>query len=617
MTELWNRAFALLQKIGKSLMLPVSVLPVAGILLGVGSTFHDHLDQVRLGQVADPWALTVALSGVEPLLGFLDLMAKSGSAIFSSLPLLFALGVVVGLAAGDGVAALAATVGYVVMLATMGVVTSLRGLETKEIMGLPSLDTGVFGGIIIGAAAAFLFNKYYRIQLPPYLGFFAGKRFVPIVTAFAAIGVGVVLSFVWPPIASEIEKFSLWATQENTKLAVFIYGVVERSLLPFGLHHIWNVPFFFQIGSFTTPSGQVVTGDVTRFLEGDPTAGILGGAYLFKMFGLPAAALAIWHCAKPEKRALIGGIMLSAALTSFLTGITEPIEFSFMFVAPALYAMHALLAGCCFVVFNVCGGLIGTTFSHGLIDFMILSSKATRPWLVFALGLPVAALYYTLFRFVITKFDLKTPGREDSSADLAAVDGGAEGAFSRQLVLAFGGRGNITALDACITRLRVTVKDPKLASTDKLKALGASGVMRVGDSLQAIFGPLSENLKTDMEIYLEQAGSEADLSEEERQALISGVTQDAGAQVAVQVQDPEAAVKAERWLKALGGRDNLKEVEAVAVTRVRVKVADSSKVDKLALESDGVQAVMELSEGVFHLITGPASGSHARALKAG
>ncbi len=614
----WTSSFGVLQKIGKSLMLPVSVLPVAGILLGVGSSLHGHFEQVAAGQTADPWALTVFLAQSEEVMGFLELMSASGSAIFSALPLLFALGVVIGLAAGDGVAALAATVGYVVLLATMGVIAELRGLPTTSILGLESLDTGVFGGILIGGVAAVLFNRYYRIQLPPYLGFFAGKRFVPIATAFAAMAVGVVLSFLWPPVGRLIALFSDWVTGENTALAVFLYGLVERSLLPFGLHHIWNVPFFFQIGSFTTAAGQVVTGDVPRFLEGDPTAGILGGAYLFKMFGLPAAALAIWHCAKPEKRALIGGIMMSAALTSFLTGITEPVEFSFMFVAPPLYALHALLAGCCFALFNLCGGLIGTTFSHGLIDFAILSSKATRPWLLFALGLPVGALYYTLFRFVITRYDLKTPGREDSTAGVVSTDGGAEGTYARQLVLAFGGRSNIVALDACITRLRVTVREPKLASSERLKGLGASGVVRVGQSLQAIFGPLSENLKTDMEQYLASAGDDADLAPAERENLLSDPAESSAQGPLGEgagLVDPEAGAKAVRWLEALGGGGNVVEVEACAQTRVRVRVRAAEKVDRLALESDGVQAVMENANGVFHLITGSASPSHASALK--
>src|SRR6188508_2522615 len=295
----FKTAFSLLQKIGKCMMLPVSVLPVAGILLGVGSANFSFLPE------------SVSL-----------IMAKSGDAIFANLPLLFAIGVAIGLTENDGVAALAGTTGYVVFLAAMGVCAKLQGIEVKPIMGIPSIETGVFGGIVVGLIAAAVFNRFYRIQLPPYLGFFAGKRSVPIITAFAVIIAGAILSFVWPPIGRGIESFSHWAVHGRPALAFTIYGVVERALIPFGLHHIWNVPFFFQAGSFTDPAtGRVVHGEIARFIAGDPTAGHMAGGYLFKMWGLPAAALAMWRSAKPENRAKVGGIMISAALTSFLTGI--------------------------------------------------------------------------------------------------------------------------------------------------------------------------------------------------------------------------------------------------------------------------------------------------------
>ena len=609
-------AFGLLQKLGKAVMLPVSVLPVAGILLGVGSSKIPFIPQLVL-----------------------DLMANCGGAVFANLPLLFAIGVALGLAAGDGVAALAATVGYYVMVATLKVMANLLHRvptspeigthkdQIAELLHITSdkvdititkglIDTGVFGGILVGMIAAYMFNRYYRIQLPPYLGFFAGKRFVPIVTAFGAIALGVVLSFVWPPIGDGIQAFSNWAVHSNTALAVFIYGFVERCLIPFGLHHIWNVPFYFEMGSYNVPgTGQVVHGDITRFMMGDPTAGILGGGYLFKMWGLPAAALAMWHCAKPERRAQVGGIMISAALTAFLTGITEPIEFSFMFVSPPLYLLHAFLAGTAETVFYLCGGLMGTSFSHGMIDFIILGSKGTKVWLIPALGLVYAGIYYSAFRFCITYFDIKTPGREDVTEEAVALEG-VEGAFSRQLVLAFGGRKNITALDACITRLRVSVADPKLASVTKLKALGATGVLTMGNSLQAIFGPRSENLKTDMQIYLQSAGDEADLSEEDKAEMLAGGATAAavGAQPQA-VVDPKADQKAAAWVAALGGKGNIKDMKACAVTRVRVKVGDIAKVDRAALESAGVEAVMPLADNVFHLIVGPGSEGYLRAMK--
>jgi len=613
----FKKAFGLLQKIGKAVMLPVSVLPAAGILLGVGSAGFTWM----------PKALS-------------ELMANAGKAVFDTLPLLFAIGVALGLAAGDGVAALAATVGYVVLIATLAVMADLRGLTpniSDETLGTikegiagqlelvvrdvvltiktGQIDTGVMGGILVGILAATLFNKYYRIELPPYLGFFAGKRFVPIATAFCAIALGVILSYVWPPIGGAIKSFSNWATDSNSvSLAVFVYGFVERALIPFGLHHIWNVPFFFEIGEFITPNGDVVKGDIYRFAAGDPTAGILGGGYLFKMWGLPAAAMAIWHTAKPERRKQVGGIMISAALTSFLTGITEPIEFSFMFAAPLLYLLHAILAGTCFLTFNLAGGLIGTNFSHGLIDFVILSPKATNPWLVLVLGPMYAAIYYIVFRFCIQKFDLKTPGREDVADAMTTADSGSN-EFSRQLVLAFGGRSNITALDACITRLRVSVSDPGLASSVKLKALGASGVVSVGDNLQAIFGPRSENLKSAMEAYLKTAGDEAELSEEEKEqveelAQVAGTEAESGTR---EVKD--ATQKAEQWVKGLGGSGNLKEVKACAVTRIRVVVNDPGPMDKLRLEAEGVQAVMKINDTTFHLIVGQAAEQYAREMK--
>ena len=387
-------SFGVLQKIGKSLMLPVSVLPVAGLLLGIGS----------------------AGFGVFPE-SFNDLIAQAGGAVFYSLPLIFAIGVTVGFTDNDGVATLAAVVGYMVLLATMGVCAQLQGGVTKTVMGLDSIDTGVFGGIVIGIIASVMFNRFYAIKLPPWLGFFAGKRFVPIVTALAAIICGVVLAIVWPPIGGAIERFSVWAASENPKLAFGIYGFVERSLIPFGLHHIWNVPFFFEVGGFIDPeSGDVFAGEIARYVAGDPTAGNMAGGYLFKMFGLPAAAIAMWHCALPENRTRIMGIMLSAALTSFLTGITEPIEFAFLFVAPVLYAIHAVLAGLAYFICIELGVKHGMTFSHGLIDYLVLFGQSARGFWIVLLGLVYAVIYYLIFRVTILHFDLKTPGREEEMA---------------------------------------------------------------------------------------------------------------------------------------------------------------------------------------------------------
>ncbi|MCA9792678.1 MAG: PTS glucose transporter subunit IIBC, partial [Candidatus Eremiobacteraeota bacterium] len=579
-------------KIGKSLMLPVSVLPVAGILLGVGATMSKKAPK--------------------PLVPIFDVMAKSGEGIFGNLALIFAIGVALGLAGGDGIAALAAVVGFVVLIGTMSVMAPLMGMDDHllhSVMGVKTMDTGVFGGILVGALAAVMFNRYYKIQLPPYLGFFAGKRFVPIVTAFGAIGLGVAMSIFWPSVQRNIEVFSVWASESNTTLAVFIYGIVERSLIPFGLHHIWNVPFFTQIGSFTTTSGEVVHGDMNRFFAGDPTAGILGGAFLFKMWGLPAAAIAIWHTAKPERRVQVGGIMMSAALTSFLTGITEPIEFAFMFVAPGLYILHALLAGTSFVIMYTLGGRLGFTFSHGLIDYLLFAPLATKWWLGLVLGPIYAVIYYALFRFAIQKFDLKTPGREDETLDMGSATDEVAHGFTRQLVLAFGGKSNITALDACITRLRVSVADPAKVDSAKLKALGASGVVVVGDSMQAIFGPLSENLKTDMVEYLAVAGDEAELTE----APVDGV------QVAMEerpkLRDPGAPEKVKAWIKALGGRENIRDVQPCAETRLRLTL-NKATFDREALAGHGVAAAVAYSDETVHLIVGPNADQYGMEMKA-
>jgi PTS system glucose-specific IIC component len=593
----WRAAFGWLQKIGKSLMLPVSVLPAAGILLGVGSAKFT-------------W-LPVAVSSV---------MAQAGGAVFGNLPLIFAIGVALGLTGNDGVAALASVVGFAVMLATMGVMAPLVGYAPKQIMGIPSIETGVFGGILIGAVAAILFNRYYRLQLPSYLGFFSGKRSVPIMTAFIAIGVGIVLSLVWPPIGNQINHFSRWAANGNPAAAFALYGVVERSLIPFGLHHIWNVPFFFEVGTYINPAtGKEIHGEIFRFTAGDPTAGHLAGGYLFKMWGLPAAALAMWRTARPENRAKVGGIMISAALTSFLTGITEPIEFAFLFVAPVLYAIHALLAGLAYFVAVELGIHHSTTFSHGLIDFVVLYPNSQRGWWLIPLGLVWAGVYYMLFTTLIRRMNLKTPGREVEVGDTATGDAGVAvpaevrtgattgDSMAARLVAAFGGATNIRSLDACITRLRVDLEDVTRANPDALKTLGASGVMKVGNGMQAIFGTRSENLKTDMEEYMRTAGpvvAPRPVAAPPTQAAVSR---------AITVT-PEHRARASVIASALGGTGNIEAVEAVAITRLRVALRDEGRVDAGALERAGARGVMRVADGVIHVIVGEDAEGYAAAL---
>ena len=476
---MFKNLFANLQKVGKALMLPVSVLPVAGILLGVGAANFSFLPEV--------------LS---------HLMEQAGGSVFGQMALLFAVGTALGFTNNDGVAGLAAVVGYGIMVATLKVMAT--------VMGVDGIETGVLGGILAGGVAGWAFNKFYRIQLPEYLGFFAGKRAVPIVTGFVSIALGLVLSVIWPPIGGAIATFSDWAANQNPVMAFGIYGVIERSLIPFGLHHIWNVPFFYEAGSCVNNAGEQVNGIMTCFLTADDASraagngfGQLAGGYLFKMFGLPAAAVAIAHAAKPENRAKVMGIMASAALTSFLTGITEPIEFAFLFVAPVLYAIHAVLAGVAYMLTNALGVVHGHTFSNGFIDFVVQSPRAENMLLLVGLGLVYAVVYYIVFRTVIKALDLKTPGREDESEEESVATGSE---LAGELVAAFGGKANITGLDACITRLRVAVADTALVDQDKLKKLGAAGVVVVAGGVQAIFGTKSDNLKTDMDEWIRNNG---------------------------------------------------------------------------------------------------------------
>ena len=456
--------FGTMQKMGRSLMLPVACMPAAGILLGIGGNT----------EVAKFLPEIVA-----------QVMTEAGLGVFANMALLFAIGVGLGFSKNDGVAGLAAGLGYLTMVRVLGVIA-------------PGTETGVFGGVIMGLVAGQLFNKYHNIKLPTYLGFFGGKRFVPIVTSLAACIVAAVLAIIWQPIGAGIEAFSHWAAYQSPELAFGIYGIVERSLIPFGLHHIWNAPFFYEVGQFTTAAGEVVTGEIPRYLAGDPTAGNLAGGYMFKMFGLPAACLAMYVTAKPENKVKVASILGSAALTSFLTGITEPIEFAFMFVAPVLYIAHALMAGSAFVVMIMLGIKHGTTFSHGLFDFTLLFGQSTNGMMLPVIGLCYAALYFFVFTALIKALNLKTVGREDESEAKTEADTSND-ELAKNITTAFGGKANIKDLDACITRLRVTVNDGSKVDTDKLKQLGAAGVFVKGDNFQAVFGTHSEIIKGQME----------------------------------------------------------------------------------------------------------------------
>jgi PTS system N-acetylglucosamine-specific IIC component len=384
-----------IQKFGRSLMLPIAALPVAALLLRLGQ--DDLLGPDGLG-----WDSVAAVIGA------------AGNAIFSNLALLFAVGIAIGMAKkADGSTALAAVVGYLVF-------KGVGDAMSPQILGEPEGDAaqqlinyGVLGGIVMGLVSAFLWQRYHRISLPPYLAFFGGRRFVPIITSIAAIVISVLMNFVYPAFDSGITSLGEWIT-DNAVVGGFVYGFLNRLLIPLGLHHILNNPPWFVFGSYTDANGAVWTGDIQRFLHGDPTAGaFMTGFFPIMMFALPAAAIAIWHEAKPQNKKLVGGIMLSAALTAFLTGVTEPLEFAFMFVAFPLYVIHAFLTGTSMALVNALGIKDGFGFSAGLFDYVLNFNIATKPLLIIPIGLAYAVVYYFLFRFVIRKWNLKTPGRED------------------------------------------------------------------------------------------------------------------------------------------------------------------------------------------------------------
>lgn len=554
-----QKSFGVLQQIGKSLMLPVALLPAAGILLAFGNAFQN------------PAALDLLPFMGNPVLqGLARVMEQSGGIIFANLSLLFAVGVAVGLSGGEGVAGLAAIVGFLIMNVTMGLVVGItpevlaaKNPAYASVLGIPTLQTGVFGGIIVGIFAALIYKKFYNVELPSYLSFFAGKRFVPIVTASGALFLGVLMVFAWPPIQNGLNYFSHNMIDANKTLAAFVFGVVERSLIPFGLHHIFYNPFWYQFGEYVNKTGQVVNGDQSIFFaqlkDGVPfTAGtFMTGKFPFMMFGLPAAALAIYHEARPEKKAIVAGIMASAALTSFLTGITEPIEFSFLFAAPLLFAIHCFFAGLSFMTMQLLNIKIGMTFSGGIIDFILFGiiPGRTEWWLVVPVGLAFSFIYYFGFRFAIRRWDLKTPGREteENIAETAPTD---RSELAEEILKALGGKSNIANLDACITRLRISVNSIDLVDKNRFKHLGAAGVMVVGNNLQIVFGPKSDQLKTQM------------------QNIIGGVTFEA-----LPVQDTAAKVV----IAEAGGRDMLVSFVAPMEGRLvdMTHVPDSVFADKI------------------------------------
>jgi PTS system D-glucosamine-specific IIC component len=620
----FGKAFSFLQRIGKALMVPVAILPAAGLLLGLGSGAQNTYEQLN--------DVTTVPDGLFKLIT--DTMIGAGDIVFANMPLLFAIGVAIGLTKDAGVAALAGTVGFLVMNKSIqvfgkvgiavdkdgtplliegcpatpcfqattqwGPIKDLPSPAFGYVLGIPSLNMGVFGGILMGAIAAWAYNRYYTIQLPPFLGFFAGKRFVPIMTAAVAVLLGVVMTFAWPPVGDAINAFAE-AIRNLGAIGVFIFGLIERSLIPFGLHHIWYSPFWFQFGTWTGPEG-VVHGDNTMWFQqlaadapfeddaGSPTGKYMAGKYSFMMFGLPAAALAMYHEARESRRKVAAGILLSAALTSFLTGITEPLEFTFLFIAPLLFAIHAVIAGLSFMVMYLTGTAIGLTFSGGVIDFLLFGVLPGREpwWNVIIFGVILMPIYYFLFRWWIRKFDVMTPGREPDMEDEADVPGGhvTEETVAHGVLAALGGRNNITNLDACITRLRVSVKDPDSVDKDLLKQLGAAGVLEVSGGVQAIFGTKAEGLKDEIQALIDAKGG----------SVATATAAPPGA------PGPDAP-EAERLVYLFGGKENIKSIEA-CITRLRVEVYDKSKVDIPGIKRLGAAGVLEVGNSM-QAIFGP------------
>lgn len=598
-----DKIFGVLQRVGRSFMLPIAILPVAGLLLGFGSSFTN-------ATMISTYHLEAILGEGTLLNSFLSILNSCGSVIFDNLPLLFAIGVAVGMAKQEKeVAGLASVIAFFIMhtaihsmlvlsgkvvtvpavmdasgAAVAGVVGSveqtvgmLDGSVTK-VLGITSLQMGVFGGVIVGLGVAALHNKYYNIQLPQVLSFFAGTRFVPIVCSVVYILVGIAMYFVWPVIQTGI--YSLGDLVNGSGyIGTWIYGIIERALIPFGLHHVFYMPFWqTAVGGQLEVAGQTVYGAQNIFFAElanlgtiqhfsvNPGTRFMTGKFPFMIFGLPGAALAMYKVAKPEKKKVAGGLLISAALTAMLTGITEPIEFTFIFVAPFLYAVHSVLAGASYMIMHILNVGVGMTFSGGIIDLVMFgilpgADKTSWYWIPIV-GVVYFVVYYFLFKFLILKFDLKTPGRDDSeevklyrrsdvNARKAAAEGGAVTDERSEMILnGLGGKKNVVDVDCCITRLRCTINKPELVDEVLLKKTGAAGVIKKGTGVQVIYGPTVPNIKADLVAYMATAPDveyhgepEQTAAEQENVAAGNAAANSAGAAEANTVAGGDAAAK--------------------------------------------------------------------------
>ncbi len=569
-----------LQPLGRSLMLPIAVLPVAGLML-------------RLGQ--PDLAFVPGLGAIGPLI------AAAGDAIFHNLGLLFAIGVAVGFARdGNGAAGLAGAVCFLVATngaqaliaappeALAGMTGKAKDLASAAFKAQALFRLGVPLGILSGLVGGIFYNRFSGMKLPEYLAFFGGRRFVPIVSGFAGLVLALAFGLGFGALSGGMDGLSREVVTAGP-LGLMAYGVLNRLLIVTGLHHILNNIAWFIIGDF-----HGTTGDLNRFFAGDPTAGaFMSGFFPVMMFGLPAACLAMYHAARPDRRKAVGGMLLSLALTSFLTGVTEPIEFSFMFLAPALYLLHALLTGISMAVMDALHVRLGFGFSAGLFDYLLNFDRATRPLLLLPIGAVYFGLYYGLFRLAISRFDLKTPGRESAdSARVAVTFTGADRAAG--FVAALGGAANLVSVDACTTRLRLVLADSAKVDEPALKALGARGLVRPSPrDLQVVLGP------------------QADQTAQEIRARLNAPATSIAATVAA----PTAPADVSALLEALGGAGNITGAHSAA-SRLRLELKDPAAVDESALRALGVRGLARPSPGVLHLILGPSADAACEGLKA-
>ena len=530
-----DKIFGVLQRVGRSFMLPIALLPIAGLLLGIGSSFTNPttIETYHLGNV-------IYEGGI--LYTVLDIMSRTGEVIFNNLALLFAMGVAIGMAKKEKeVAALSGAIAFLVMNMTISALIDINGgpsamaaNSTTSVLGITTLQMGVFGGVVVGLGVAALHNRFYKIQLPQVLSFFGGTRFVPIISTVVYLIVGIIMFFVWPLVQLGIAQLGTLVLNSGYA-GTWIYGTLERALIPFGLHHVFYMPFWqTELGGSMLIDGQMVSGAQNIFfaeLASNSTevfsvsaTRFMSGKFVFMIFGLPAAAYAIYKTARPEKKKVVGGLLLSAALTSMLTGITEPLEFTFLFVAPAMYAVHCVLAGLAYMLMHILNVGVGTTFSGGVIDltlFGILQGNEKTHWIwIVLVGFVYAVVYYFVFYFMIKKFDLQTPGREPDDiepklyrrSDLESAknekSSGGNDVVSALILKGLGGKENLSDVDCCATRLRVTVKNQNLVKDRLLKESGASGVIHKGDGVQVVYGPQVSVIKSNLEDFIISANSD-------------------------------------------------------------------------------------------------------------